>query len=213
MSETENKAKPRKPITRKLVIAAFVFGIAVCGVSVALWVFGRRPKVTGPHPPRWLCAANLSWLGKAMEIYANDFDGEYPTADKWCDLLLVGDYVTLKTFLCPRSGAIKAESSFALNVNVVGRKRSEVPPNVVLLFETNFGIDPLGRQGWLKERQFYKFFPRDPETRVYKLRWNQSGGPEILTTEYHDGEGCMVLFNDGSVDFVRTKELSKLKWK
>ena len=43
--------------------------------------------------------------------------------------------------------------------------------------------------------------------------WNQFGGPEILTTENHGGKGCNVLFNNGSVRFVRTKELVKLKWK
>ena len=43
--------------------------------------------------------------------------------------------------------------------------------------------------------------------------WNQSGGPETLTTENHNGEGCNVLYNDGSVKFVKTKELEQLKWK
>jgi prepilin-type processing-associated H-X9-DG protein len=43
--------------------------------------------------------------------------------------------------------------------------------------------------------------------------WNQSGGPEILTTENHAGKGCNVLFNDGSVKFVEPEELGKLKWK
>ncbi len=27
--------------------------------------------------------------------------------------------------------------------------------------------------------------------------WNQAGGPELLTTEYHNGEGCNVAFGDG----------------
>ena len=43
--------------------------------------------------------------------------------------------------------------------------------------------------------------------------WNQSGGPEILTTENHQGEGCNVLFMDSHVDFVKTEDLDKLKWK
>jgi len=43
--------------------------------------------------------------------------------------------------------------------------------------------------------------------------WNQFGGPEILTTDNHDGKGCNVLFNDGRVRFVKTKDLRKLKWK
>ena len=43
--------------------------------------------------------------------------------------------------------------------------------------------------------------------------WNQSGGPEILTTDNHKGEGCNVLFMDSHVHFVKTKDLDDLKWK
>jgi prepilin-type processing-associated H-X9-DG protein len=42
--------------------------------------------------------------------------------------------------------------------------------------------------------------------------WNSAGGPELLTTEHHSGEGCNVLFADGHVSFIRTEELSDLKW-
>ncbi len=43
--------------------------------------------------------------------------------------------------------------------------------------------------------------------------WNQFGGPEILTTENHKPKGCNILFNDRRVEFVRAKDLGKLKWK
>ncbi len=43
--------------------------------------------------------------------------------------------------------------------------------------------------------------------------WNQVGGPEILTTENHNGEGCNVAFIDSHVEFVKTKNIKKLKWK
>jgi hypothetical protein len=46
-----------------------------------------------------------------------------------------------------------------------------------------------------------------------KAGWNQVGGPELLTTDNHNGKGCNVLFNDNTVEFVKTKELAKLKWK
>jgi prepilin-type processing-associated H-X9-DG protein len=42
--------------------------------------------------------------------------------------------------------------------------------------------------------------------------WNQSGGPEILTTDYHEGEGCNILFADSHVKFVKTEDLGDLKW-
>jgi len=45
-----------------------------------------------------------------------------------------------------------------------------------------------------------------------KPGWNQAGGPEILTTDNHWGTGCNVLFVDGHVEFVKTKDLKNLKW-
>jgi len=42
--------------------------------------------------------------------------------------------------------------------------------------------------------------------------WNLFGGPEILSTENHLGEGCWILFNDGHAKFVKTEQLAELKW-
>lgn len=43
--------------------------------------------------------------------------------------------------------------------------------------------------------------------------WNQVGGPEILTTENHEGKGCYVAFLDSHVEFIKAEDISKLKWK
>jgi prepilin-type processing-associated H-X9-DG protein len=43
--------------------------------------------------------------------------------------------------------------------------------------------------------------------------WNQAGGPEILTTDYHENEGCNILFADLHVEFVRVNRLEQLRWK
>lgn len=45
-----------------------------------------------------------------------------------------------------------------------------------------------------------------------KPGWNQSGGPELLTTDYHSGEGCNITFCDGHAAFVRTDDIGNLKW-
>ena len=42
--------------------------------------------------------------------------------------------------------------------------------------------------------------------------WNQFGGPELLTTENHRGNVCIVLFNDGHVEFVKPERIAELKW-
>ena len=45
-----------------------------------------------------------------------------------------------------------------------------------------------------------------------KPGWNQSGGPELLTTANHSGEGCNVAFNDGYIKFVSSGDINKLRW-
>jgi prepilin-type processing-associated H-X9-DG protein len=42
--------------------------------------------------------------------------------------------------------------------------------------------------------------------------WNQNGGPELLTTDNHKGEGCNVLFVDSHVEFVKIEDIGNLKW-
>jgi hypothetical protein len=47
-----------------------------------------------------------------------------------------------------------------------------------------------------------------------KAGWNQHGGPELFAFDNHDPKGGCVLFNDGTVKFIRTKEeLQQLRWK
>jgi hypothetical protein len=45
-----------------------------------------------------------------------------------------------------------------------------------------------------------------------KPGWNQSGGPELLTTENHQGEGCNITFNDGHTAFIQAKDINNLRW-
>jgi hypothetical protein len=117
-------------------------------------------------------------------MYANDFDGKYSTADKWCDLLVKGhdgvSYVKAEEFVCKSAlrGGDKGRSHYAMNPNC----EPNSPVDMVLLFETKWG-------------------------------WNQFGGSEILTFENHKGKGCNILFNNGRVEFVTPKEVGKLKWK
>jgi hypothetical protein len=117
-----------------------------------------------------------------MYDYAGDYDGQYPTADKWCDLLMTTSSVAdTKQFICRGSDAKIGESSYALNKNIAGKKASEIPEDIVLLFEAEKG-------------------------------WNQVGGPELLTLENHDGEGCNVLFGGLHVTFVKKERIADLNW-
>jgi len=41
---------------------------------------------------------------------------------------------------------------------------------------------------------------------------NVAGGPELLYTKRHSGEGCYILLTDGYAKFVKTADLPSLKW-
>jgi prepilin-type processing-associated H-X9-DG protein len=126
-----------------------------------------------------VCGTNMSGLGKAMLIYANDYDDKFPTGSKWCDLLIKHAAVDRVTFQC--KGAAEGPCNYAINQNVLELGAFSAPPDMVLLFETDPG-------------------------------WNQVGGPEILTTENHQDDGCNILFVDSHVEFVRSQALDKLRW-
>ena len=193
----------------------------IVGLVILLVIFIPKP-ISRERADRIKCMANMRNLGIAFYIYAQDNSNSYPTPEKWCDLLIMNYEVKLDYLVCRGSDAKIGESSYAFNKSVVGKKSSEVPQDTVLLFETNFGKDPLGRDGTLGDRDWYKSLSslsdrsdlkkHKHSEKVYKLRWNQFCGSELLTTENHKGEGCNVLFNDWHAEFVKAERLGELKW-
>jgi prepilin-type processing-associated H-X9-DG protein len=128
---------------------------------------------------RTVCDQNMSGLGMAMLIYANDYDDKFPTQTEWCDLLMKYTEVPAEGFRC--RGALEGPCNYAMNKNLENFSKGDAPPDIVTLFETYPG-------------------------------WNQVGGPEMLTTDNHQDEGCNVLFADNSVRFIKKRDLHKLKW-
>jgi len=96
--------------------------------------FGLEGRIT----KELMCSVNLSGLGKEMLIYANDYDDQYPTADKWCDLLMEYAEVSEKSFVCRSAG--EGRSHYAINPNA----EPNSPPDMVLLFETKGGWNQFG---------------------------------------------------------------------
>ena len=128
-----------------------------------------------------------------QNIIAHENDDKYPTANKWCDLLLEHTDVSVEQFVCPRlvfywplvGGKMfvwpipkKGRCNYAMNPNC----KLNSPPDMVLIFEAREG-------------------------------WNQFGGPELLNTENHEGTGCNILFNGTHVYFERSQGFGQLKWK
>ena len=91
--------------------------------------------------PRMVCGSNLAGLGRAMLIYANDYNDTLPTPSKWCDLLIEHGNVTKEDFQC--QGAEKGPCNYAMNKNVE-KFGMNGPPDMVLLFETYPGWNQVG---------------------------------------------------------------------
>jgi peroxiredoxin Q/BCP len=189
-----------------------VIGVVACLVLYTVFVTGPSSRHT--LSGRIVCGSHMSALGKAILVYANDNDGRFPTPAKWCDLLIENADVIPEMFICPQSGTVYGESSYAMNVNLVGKKIDEVSPDTVLLFETDLGKEEGQRKETVSSREFFKFLglsETEGEQKVYGGRWNQVGGLKDVTLEHHKGGvGCNVLFVDGHVEFE--KSVDGLRW-
>ena len=84
------------------------------------------------------CRAQMEIIGIQLKIYASNSDNQYPTADSWCDLLMMHTKVTEDLFKCP--GLEKGRCTFAVNPNC--KPNSIV--DTVLLFETRDGWNQHG---------------------------------------------------------------------
>ena len=179
-------------------------GFAISGIAVPVAALPIVAMLMGIMMPalvrarsmgqRAVCMSNLKQLGVATMMYAENNKEQYPTTDKWCDLL--GPYYgnNSKVLICPATQKSKCgyakmcgytiepnakhQCNYAINPNA--KRDCRFPATTILLFESNPG-------------------------------WNQSGGPELLTTQNHDG-GCNVLFCDGHVEFVRAENINNLRW-
>ncbi len=165
---------------------------------------------------RKFCGMKMEWLGRDLESYAKDHDGRLPASMNWCDELVAEAHTHLNHLCCKMSEAVDGESSYAMNKSAAGMKLSDLPGDVVLLFETNLGRSESGRNAPVRERGFYQnsgWIDSEGNVRVYRDRWNQSGGREILTTEHHNNVGCNILFADGRCKFVPAADIDQLRWR
>ncbi len=154
---------------------------------------------------RTVCATNLRGLSCAMTVYANDYNDQLPPAEKWCDLLITKADVSPKSLVCPDSDAVEGESSYAININAIGKKLDELPADMVLLFETDAGKEAGPRTEIINTRASHPVYPK---------RWNQAGGSQIMRTEHEQNgqPGCNVVFADGHTEYVSGGALQKLRW-
>jgi prepilin-type processing-associated H-X9-DG protein len=169
-------------------------GMAIAGILIPIAVLFLMNSIFNAPPPRTvqrvICGSNINALGKAMLLYAKDHNGKFPTSSKWCDLLMEYTNVKDSTFRCP--GALSQWDK--LKYKFTSDKLSN--------YAMNKNIEELGTKA---PPDMVLLFDSKPG-------WNQSGGPEILGTENHQGVGCNILFNDGHVRFERVEDVNKLQW-
>jgi uncharacterized membrane protein YozB (DUF420 family) len=119
-------------------VKRLVIGTVTVNVFIAISVVGAAFLIVQPIFHRITCGMNMEGLGVALKIYANDFEGKYPTPEKWCDILIEYAEVTEKSLVCP--AAKEGRGHYAINPNC----ELNSPPDVVLLFETKGGWNQFG---------------------------------------------------------------------
>lgn len=92
---------------------------------------------------RLVCGTNLKGLGIALNVYSFDYDDRLPD-ENWCDLLMSKADVCYKSFICPGSKCEKGQSSYSMNIEVMGKKYGELPDDIVVLFESKPGWNQVG---------------------------------------------------------------------
>jgi len=131
---------------------------------------------------RAVCATNLKGLSTAMIVYMNDYDDQYPTPEKWCDLLIEKADVSPMSFRCPLD--TEGSFSYAINENLYKIGDGKFPPaQMVAIFEANLGRNGVG----------------GPDDLV--LRHGESINP-----------GCNIGFADGHIEFVTEDRIADLQW-
>ena len=207
-----DKAKTQGNTSKIAVVCIVIISFFIVFL---VWTSIKQPYTISPL---LVCQVNLKGLGVVIFVYVHDNEGRLPAGNNWCDEFVMEVDVPPATFICKKSGDKYGESSYCLNENAAGKILSDLPGDMVLLFEVKHKDNVSKRDFPVIERLFASDFNtakrnQYPGVKVYKDRWNQVGGVELLSLENHGGEGCNVLFVDGSAMYVRKDDIDKLKWK
>ncbi len=162
------------------------------GIAIGLFLCGIwLGETSGPIQTAFGmgCSLNLQKLGEAISTYSNENQNQYPAPNHWCDLILKSGNIKKDDFICP-------EVKFRW-------KRQLLPFPIPINRKSYYAINP-------------DCEPNSPQDTVLLFEidggWNKFGGPEILTTQNHSGEGCNILFNGDYIQFISTKQIAGLKW-
>lgn len=143
MAEKDNNSQVQK---RKIPYSTILCICAIWVLAIVLiWPVSHVHKRDSDRHKDWeifQCGHRLYGLGKAVQLYARGSGGKYPTTDKWCDLLLQWDFVTERSFVCPRAVSLgdNARCHYAINPDA----KPDSSPDTVLLFTAKGGWNQFG---------------------------------------------------------------------
>lgn len=104
------------------------------------------------------CVENVKAICLAARLYAEDNNGQFPSATNWCDAILPS-LPNRDMLHCPSASGW--DSTYGLNRAVAGRTMWSVPPDLVMIFETAGGWNASGGEGNLA--------PRSPHGNVFVI--------------------------------------------
>ena len=110
------------------IIGGIIIPVILVGIVLASIVIGKAMDSVTKVVRLSIYKRELETLGKALQVYSTDFDGKYPTADKWCDLLVQHSDVNKTSF---GKFVVDGHSNYAINPHA----EPNSPTDVVLLFE------------------------------------------------------------------------------
>lgn len=116
-------------------ISGILIGLGLIVVSLV------PEQEVAPLAKKLVCGTKLKGLFTAMQVYAGDYQGKWPTSTRWCDLLIEKADVDPKFFKCradENGTSSYAMNKYAVDLGIV------MPRDMVLVFESKPGWNQIG---------------------------------------------------------------------
>ena len=130
---------------RRSLATSFLVALGGLLVSTLAWHINTDGLTRVRANPVRFHARKVTRLGTLLERYAKKHDGYLPIPGNWCETLTEFDPNAEGYLSYPTGKSVPPGfSSFALNAAVEGKRLTEVPGSVVLLFGTRPAQNPIG---------------------------------------------------------------------